>query len=76
MTSTIISMYRSFRPPGLVSPDAFFKVQLGILKNALMSNSYIMGDFNLDANMDHRLDYHYRIPLNLFTNLTIDSNLT
>ena len=55
----------SFRAPGLVSPDSFFRVQLGILKNALTNNCFIMGDFNLDVNMEHRLDYHYRIPFNL-----------
>ena len=49
ITLKIISLYRSFRPPGMISPDAFFKIQLGILKKALTSNCYIMGDFNLDA---------------------------
>ena len=50
----IINVYRSFRPPNGMTPDAFFVEQLGIMKRALCSTCYIMGDFNLDANMNHR----------------------
>ena len=41
----IINVYRSFRPPGGMTPDMFFVEQLRIMKNALCSNCYIMGNF-------------------------------
>ena len=45
-------------------------------KPVTSNNFFIMGDFNLDANMEHRLDYTYRIPLNLLIELAIEINLT
>ena len=50
-------------------------MQLSILKNARTSNCYILGDFNLDAEMGHRPDYNYKIPMTSHTNFTIDANL-
>ena len=49
----------------MTSPEAFFMAQLGIIKNALSSNCYIMGYFNLNAKMDYRPDnhHHHHIPL-------------
>ena len=38
----IINVYRSFRPQGLLSADALFKVQLEIIKDALAPNCYVM----------------------------------
>ena len=55
----VICVYRSFRPPGMLSPDLFFSNQLAVLKNAVNDNCFIMGDFNLDASMSDRLDYIY-----------------
>ena len=55
----IICVYRSFRPTG-ISPIKFFDTQLGILKNALTSNCYILGDFNLDARMEGIDSYSYK----------------
>ena len=72
----IINLYRSFRPQGMVSPDTFFSNQLRIIKNALSNNCYIMGDFNLDAKMEFRSDYHHRIPLSSLTNFALEANLT
>ena len=72
----IINLYRSFRPPGMVSPETFFFNQLRIIKNALSNNCYIMGDFNLDAKMEFRSDYHHRIPLSTLTNFALEANLT
>ena len=42
VTITIMNVYRSFRPPGMISPDAFFIAQLGIIKNALNNNCYLI----------------------------------
>ena len=50
----VICIYRSFRPQDYTTPTAFFETQLGILKNALTSNTYLLGDFNLDARMEMR----------------------
>ena len=71
----IINIYRSFRPPNGMSPDVFFTEQLGIMQNALCSSCYIMGDFNLDANMNHRLDYNRKVPLNLLNNFALKNHL-
>jgi hypothetical protein len=45
----LICVYKSFRPPVLASPTAFFETQLSFIGNALTSNCYVMGDLNLDA---------------------------
>ena len=72
----IINLYHSFRPPGMMSPEVFFTNQLRIIKNALNSNSYVMGDFNLDANMESRPDYNRRIQLESLCNFASESNLS
>ena len=64
--------YCSFRSLGLLAPNAFIEIQLGVLKNGLTSNSYVMGDFNLDAKMQ---DYQHRIPLSHLANFAMEINL-
>ena len=54
----IVCLYRSFRPPGMLSPELFFSNQIAALTNALNDNCFIMGDFNFDATMGDRLDYN------------------
>ena len=49
----IINVYRSFRPPNSMTPEAFFVEQLNVIKNVSCSNCYILGDFNLDAKMSY-----------------------
>ena len=61
----IISLYRSFRPQDGIMPEAFFKAQIEVLKRALTKNCFIMGDFNLDIEMEHRTDYVYNIILSI-----------
>ena len=70
----VISLYRSFRPETL-SPNEFFKGQLGVLKNAIEKNCFIMGDFNLDAGMEDRRDYGYKIPLELLASFALENDL-
>ena len=53
----------------------FFEKQLLLLKNAVTSNTYVMGDFNLDARMIMRHDYHYKIPLKALADLALELNL-
>ena len=52
-TLRIIDVYRSFRPPNSMTPEAFFVEQLNVIKNVSCSNCYILGDFNLDAKMSY-----------------------
>ena len=53
----IINIYRSFRPQNGITLDNFMKCQLNLIKAALCSNCYVMGDFNLDFRMSGRNDY-------------------
>ena len=53
----IICIYRSFRPQNQMTSDNFFLEQLKIIRNALCGNCFVLGDFNLDANMTNCLDY-------------------
>ena len=71
----LICVYRSFRPPVLASPTAFFVTKLSIIGNALTSNCYVMGDLNLDARMEGRPDYDRKIPLSILTNFAQENNL-
>ena len=70
----VISLYRSFRPE-LVSPNEFFKGQLDVLGNSITNNCLIMGDFNLDAGMEARHDYGYKVPLELLSDFALENNL-
>ena len=72
----LINLYRSFRPQGRLTPQAFFKEQLIVLKNALTKDCLVMGDFNLDVNMTMRPDYPYKIPLENLTDFANFNNLT
>ena len=71
----IITLYRSFRPQGGISPEAFFTAQLEVLKNAITKNCFIMGDFNLDAEMEICQDYLYKVPLGHLTDFSTQNNL-
>ena len=71
----IINLYRSFRLPGMQSPISFFNTQLELLKNSLNTNCIVMGDFNLDANMIHRVDYIYKLPMTSLLDFTLSNNL-
>ena len=74
-TIRLICLYRSFRPQGMITPDLLFTRQLEILKMALTHNCYILGDFNLDARMEGRMDYHHRVPLSNLVNFAAEKNL-
>ena len=71
----MICIYHSFRPQDYTTPTAFFETQLGIIKNALTSNTYLLGDFNLDARMEMRDDYDRKIPLSSLVNFALENNL-
>ena len=71
----IINVYRSFRTPNSMTPEAFFAEQLKFLKKAMCNNCYIMGDFNLDAKMSNRQDYALKAPLLLLNDFAIENKL-
>ena len=71
----ILNVYRSFRPPGLLSPNTFFDKQLEVISGALTSNSIVLGDFNLDAKMSNVPDYHRKIPLENLNLFALNENL-
>ena len=71
----IINVYRSFRPPNLMTLEAFFAEQLNILKKAKCTNCNILGDLNLDAIMSYRTDNHCKVPLQLLNNFALDNHL-
>ena len=58
-----------------MTPDVFFAEQLRILKKALCSSCYIMGDFTLDARMNHRMDYNRKVPLKLLNDFALENHL-
>ena len=60
----LINIYRSFHPPDGSSATDFFMSQLEIIRSAICSNCYIMGDFNLDGGMNLRPDYHNKMLQN------------
>ena len=64
-------MYRSFHPPDKSHVNDFFVKQLAVIKNALCSNCYVMGDFNLDGGPDLNPNYCNR---NLLTTLNVFAN--
>ena len=68
-------IYRSFRPQDSTTPSSFFDSQLVILKNAITSNTYLLGDFNLDARMDMRPDYDRKAPLSCLVNFALENDL-
>ena len=41
----------------------------------MIKNCLIMGDFNLDAGMEARHDYGYKIPLELLSNFALENDL-
>ena len=71
----IINVYRTFRPPNGCSPDQFFNDQLDIVKKALCSNVYVLGDFNLDVRMSDINDYQRKNSLSLLNDLALNNNL-
>ena len=71
----LICLYRSFRPQDSISPTVFFETQLNLLKRALTGNCYLLGDFNLDARMDMRPVYDYKVPLSSLTTFALENNL-
>ena len=71
----IICVYRSFRPLNRMTPDEFFIEQLKVIKSAMCTNCYIMGDFNLDANMCNHVDYSCRVPLKLLNEFMVSNSL-
>ena len=52
-----------------MSPEMLFKSQLDVMRGAMTNNCLIMCDFNLDACMELRDDYNYKIHHVFYQNL-------
>ena len=71
----VISLYRSFHPPGGISTSSFFSKQLNLIKDALCPNGFIAGDFNLDDEMLLRPDYYSKLLLERLEIFVTSENL-
>ena len=58
-----------------MSPNSFFDSQIALISVALTNNSYLLGDFNLDAHMSDVPEYHRKIPLDKLNKFALDHNL-
>ena len=65
------NVYRLFHPPDGTSASQFFARQLRVVKNALCSNCYILGDFNLDGGNDLRPDYNNKDENRMFIHASL-----
>ena len=71
----IINVYRSFRPPRVVTANDFFKAHLDLLEQVTKGNCVILGDFNLDARMEHNMDYKQKNLLEPLINFALRKSL-
>ena len=74
-TIRIITLYRSFRPTDRLSATELFTKQLDLIRSNTIPNTILLGDFNLDAEMQHRLDYPHRKLFDLLDQVTSQFNL-
>ena len=71
----MINIYRWFRPPDMISPNTFFLSQMGVIRRAFTQNCFVLGDFNLDACVDHRPYCHIKVPLAFLTDFALKEGL-
>ena len=57
-TRRIINIYRSFNPQGLSAKDSF-QNQLNVCSNSFNYNTVLIGDFNLNENKKHDVNYSH-----------------
>ena len=69
-TIRLISLYRSFRPPDGMSASQFFNKQLTLIEKSSTRNMFVLGDFNLDVEMQFRHDYPHKLLYHELTALT------
>jgi endonuclease/exonuclease/phosphatase family metal-dependent hydrolase len=62
----LINVYRPFNPRNGMNPREFFNRQLNIIRRSYTKNTIILGDFNLDWNMNGVHNYAFR---NYFTDM-------
>ena len=56
----IITIYRTFNPQIQCTPRENFREQLNIINNATTTSTILLGDFNLDENKRHLVDYNQK----------------
>ena len=61
----IISIYRSFNPPGVETQREMFSRQLALIKTAVINDKIkkiiLLGDFNLDENKRYMHNYSHKL---------------
>ena len=57
----IITIYRTFNPQCGCTPRENFRKQLNAISNATTPSTILLGDFNLDENKRHLIDYSQRL---------------
>ena len=70
----LISLYRTFRPTDGKTPTEFFQKQIEIIERNRTPRTIIVGDFNLDANMQFRLDYPHKHLYNFLNEFIVKFN--
>ena len=71
----IITLYRSFNPQNAIPQKQFFESQLQLLKNSINNNTIILGDFNLDQNKRHDINYSHKLYFEALSNALETHNL-
>ena len=59
----------------MLSANGFFKTQLEVVEGVVTENCSVMGDFKLDAQMDHNQDYTQKALLKILKIVTLAKNL-
>ena len=59
----------------MMSASDFFKRQIELVKKVATKNCIVMGDFNLDARMNHNQDYNQKALLEILNSATSAKNL-
>ena len=72
----VINLYRSFNPPNNQDARGFFFNQLQMIRNAMTSNTLVIGDFNLDLSRKGHCGYAFNAYFNemdrVFEDLTLE----
>ena len=62
----IINIYRCFNPQEGITPREKFKTQLKLIKNAMIPNTIVLGDFNLDYDKIYNDNYAHKLMFDDF----------
>jgi hypothetical protein len=71
----LINIYRCFNPQEGISAKAKFLIQLDLINKAVVPNTFIVGDFNIDYKRRFDVDYRLRDIFNCMEEKLGDKNL-